>query len=218
MSTSVDVIVPVLHRPHQAKPFMLSVQEPRARVIVVAEPDDGDTIEAWIRADAWVEVHPYAHTFAEKVNVGYRIGSSPWVLLAGDDARFTPGWLDAALEVATSGAQVVGTNDEKNTRVVKGSHSCHPMLSRQYVDTQGATWTDGPGVVCHEGYHHNYVDDELVAVAKQRGVWAAAKASVIHHLHPVWGTAPNDSTYRLGQRHMELDRALFKARRAAHAS
>lgn len=218
MNTSVDVLVPVLDRPHQAAPFMASLGDLSVKVTVIAEPHDIDTITAWALTDATVWVDARAHTFAEKINAGFKVTRAPWVLLAGDDCRFTPGWLDAALETATSGACVIGTNDERNRRVVKGSHSCHPLVSRQYVTEQGATWTDGPGVVCHEGYRHNYVDDELVAVAKQRSVWAMAYGSVIHHLHPVWGTAPNDSTYQLGQQYADADRALFKARRTAHAS
>jgi hypothetical protein len=212
MSISVDVLVPVLHRPWQAASFMKSLDEPRARVCVIAEPDDGDTITAWIQAGAYVLVHPTAHTFAEKINAGFNDTSAPWVLLVGDDARFTPGWLDAALSVT---GEVIGTTDEKNPRVVKGSHSCHPMISRKYVEVLGASW-DLPGLVCHEGYRHNYVDDEIVDVAKQRGVWVMSPA-VIHHLHPVWGTAQNDGTYRHGQESADQDRALYKRRKAVYA-
>lgn len=209
---AVDIIVPVLHRPWQARPFMQSVQEPQARVIVVAEPDDLETVAEWILAGAFVHVDEKAHTFAEKVNVGYRIGQAPWLLLCGDDARFTAGWLDAAIEVASSArAAVVGTNDEANWRVIRGHHTCHPFIRRTYVDYMGASW-DGPGIVCHEGYAHNFVDDEIVTVAKQRGLWAHAPKCVIQHLHHIYGTADKDSTYRLGQTSNEADRSLFNRR------
>lgn len=219
MSTSsVDVLVPVLNRPWQAIPFMQTVDDPRMRVIVIAEPSDGDTITAWIQAGAHVVVHPTARTFAQKVNVGFKEGTGSYVVLVGDDARFTPGWLDAALAVASATrAAVIGTNDQVSRRCTNGTHSPHPMIRRTYVDHVGASW-DGPGIVCHEGYAHNYVDDEITCAAKQRGVWAFAKDSVIRHLHPVWGTAPTDDTYKRGQRLIDTDRRLFMQRRTAHAS
>lgn len=209
---AVDIIVPVLNRPWQARPFMQSVQESQARVIVVAEAGDDDTIAEWWLAGAFVHTDLRAHTFAQKVNVGYRIGQAPWMLLCGDDARFTPGWLDAAIEVASSArAAVVGTNDEANRRVMRGQHTCHPFIRRTYVEFMGASW-DGPGVVCHEGYAHNFVDDEIVTVAKQRGLWAHAPKCVIHHLHHIYGTADKDATYQLGQASNEADRNLFNRR------
>lgn len=218
----VDVIVPVLDRPQNAAPFveaLRATETDRVRLIVVTEVDDVDTREAWeaaIGADDVVLTTHFVRTFAEKVNTGYRFSSAPWVLLAGDDVRFTPGWLDAALEVAEStGAKVIGTNDEVNRRVTKGAHTCHPMIARDYIDEVGASW-DGPGVVCHEGYRHCYVDDEIVSAAKRRGVWAMAFDAKLRHLHPVWGTAPTDATYRLGQRSVDADRALFKERASAH--
>ncbi len=218
MSTLVDVLVPVLNRPQNAVPFMVSLDEPRAKVYVITEPDDVATRKAWQMADAYVITSPTAHTFAEKVNTGYPHTTAPFVLLAGDDARFTPGWLDQAMGTASlSRAAVIGTNDEANRRVVRGSHTCHPIIRRSYIDHVGASW-DGPGVICHEGYHHNYVDDEIVAAAKQRGVWVFSPNCVIRHLHPVWGTAENDATYRHGSEHRDADRALFNSRRERHAS
>mgnify|MGYP000131316832 CR=1 FL=1 len=218
MSISVDVIVPVLNRPQSAAPFMETLNEPRANVIVVGEFTDIDTCQAWRQFDCLVLGHPSVHTFAEKVNEGIKWGTAPWVLLVGDDCRFVDGWLNEALTVASSTrAAVIGTNDHVNRRVINGSHTCHPMIRRTYIDTVGASW-DGPGLVCHEGYRHNYVDDEIVCAAKDRGVWAMAPNSVIHHKHPVWGTAPNDATYKLGQSSADADRALFKSRRELHCT
>ncbi len=219
MNTLVDVIVPVLNRPQNAAPFMESLgDETRVRVWVVGEFNDRDTVAAWEQLDCNVIADPFAHTFAEKVNVGYSFGAAPCVMLAGDDCRFTPGWLDQAMGTASlSRAAVIGTNDEANRRVVRGSHSCHPIIRRSYVEHVGASW-DGPGIVCHEGYRHNYVDDEIVTAAKQRGVWVFSPGCVVRHLHPVWGTAENDATYRHGNEHRDADRALFNSRRERYAS
>jgi hypothetical protein len=150
------------------------------------------------------------------VNVGYAKTTEPWLLLTGDDVTFHPGWLDHAQYVGDNlEASVVGTNDLGNPRVTAGDHSCHPLIRRAYVDRMGASW-DGPGVVAHEGYRHWYVDDEIVTAARQRGVWQMALGSIVEHLHPAWGKAETDSTYKLGQSFAEQDKKLFQERLAVN--
>jgi hypothetical protein len=216
------VIVPVLGRPQNAAPFMASLKESGAdlaTVYAVADDDDEETRMAWLAAGAKVldftdEGQP--GTFAEKVNAGYRRTHEPWLFLAGDDVRFASGWLDHAQAAARDGFDVIGTNDLHNPRVTAGEHGTHLLIRRSYVDEQGASW-DGPKVVAHEGYRHWWVDDEIVFVAKQRGTWTSAPRSVVEHLHPLWGNATDDETYRLGRSSAEQDRALFEERLAAHA-
>jgi GT2 family glycosyltransferase len=215
------VIVPVLGRPQNAAPFMESLAAsgaPLARVYAVADTSDMETTTAWLEAGAvvipWGTDPP--GTFAEKVNRGYAATDEPWLFLVGDDVRFHPGWLDQAQAAARDGADVVGTNDLHNPRVTAGDHSGHLLVRRAYIDERGASW-DGPEVVCHEGYRHWFTDDEVVTAAKQRGTWAMAIHSKVEHLHPLFGGAPDDDTYRLGQSFMTEDRALFEARLAGHA-
>ena len=217
-SPLVDVIVPVVDRPQAAAPFMASLADvDRVRVLVhpVVELADEVSRAAWCAAGAGGSVRVLVGTvssFAEKVNLGFAKSSAPFILLAGDDVRFTAGWLDACLRVAESGVSVVGTSEPVNRRVRSGGHSCHPFIRRAYVVEQGASW-DGPGVVCHEGYRHWYVDDEIVTVAKQRKVWGFAADAVLEHLHPVHGLADMDAVYRRGQARKEDDRRLFQQRR-----
>lgn len=223
------VIVPVMSRPSNAKPFMDSLRASTslATVYAVAHPDDTVTAAAWraagaevlLTSDEWVAGEPHGEpgtTFAQKCNLGYRQTWEPWLFLVGDDVRFAPGWLDHAQHAARDGAHVIGTNDLHNPRVLAGEHATHLMVRRAYVDERGASW-DGPKVVCHEGYAHWFVDDELVTVAKQRGVWAMARESKVEHLHPLWGLAEDDETYQLGQKHVDQDRALFEKRLAENA-
>jgi hypothetical protein len=106
---------------------------------------------------------------------------------------------------------VVGTNDLGNPRVTSGEHATHLLIRRSYVDEHGASW-DGPKTVCHEGYRHWYVDDEIVTAAKQRGTWAMALGSVVEHLHPMWGKGEPDEVYLAGQASAKADAELFQAR------
>ena len=215
-SERVDVIVPVLHRPQNIEPLMKSLLASTglARVWFVVEDGDDEVALEAVRCGG--RVYFESGSFAKKVNFAFNRlrnqGPAPWVFLAGDDVRFRPGWLDHAQEVARRyGAQVVGTNDLANPRVMRGEHATHMLISRDYVEEHGSSW-DGAGVVCHEGYRHWFVDDEIVSVAKRRGVFQVSLASEVEHLHPMVGKAENDAIYDLGAEHSKQDEELFKAR------
>lgn len=207
MKPLVTVIVPVLNRPQNAEPFMdsLHASTDRAKVIAVCS-NEADGV-AWATVGAWAPVIPKV-SYPEKANYVLRYAQRPYVFLCGDDVRFHRGWLEAAL---AADADVVGTNDLGNPRVMAGEHGTHLLIRRSYIEERGASW-DGPGVLCHEGYRHWFVDDEIVQVAKQRGVWASATDSIVEHLHPTWGKAPDDETYALGESFRERDLELFHYR------
>lgn len=217
----VDVLVPVLRRSHRAAPFINSLSatvQGTCRVTAIAGLDDLQTAEAWARAGASVIICPSEPgSFAQRINYGYGRTHRPWMLLCGDDVDFHDGWLEAAKRVAEEvpDARVIGTNDLGNGAVTAGLHATHMLINRDYVDECGASW-DGPGVVCHEGYRHCYVDNEIVEAAKQRGVWAMAIDSIVEHLHPAWGKAEIDETYAIGNESMGADRLVYEARYAAH--
>jgi hypothetical protein len=210
------VIVPVLRRPQNAAPFMATLRATTgiATVYAVANPDDAETIKAWDEAGATV-LYADGVSFAAKVNAGYQQTTEPWLFITGDDVRFHPGWLDHA-QAAAGDHDVVGTNDLGNPRVIRGEHATHMLVRRRYADETGASW-DGPGSVCHEGYRHWFVDDELVTAARLRGTFAFAPGSIVEHLHPLWGKAESDEVYDLGQESQKTDRDLFQKRLTAHA-
>jgi hypothetical protein len=211
----VAVLIPVMRRPENVAPLVASLRASTGLAKPYFVVDAADTAErAAVLAAGATEIavgFGTPGTFAEKINEGYRQTSEPWLFLVGDDVRFRPGWLDHAQEVARIyGVDVVGTNDMANPRTLAGEHSTHLMVRRSYIDEQGASW-DGPGVVCH-GYGHWYVDDEIVTVAKQRGVWGMALGSFVEHLHPIVGKADMDDVYEIGQRRAPADRAEFERR------
>jgi hypothetical protein len=210
------VLVPAIRYTH-AQRFVDSLRASTglARVYAVARPDETEAAAAWKAAGAEVLVGDGA-TFAQRINDGYRQTAEPWMLVTGDDVLFRPGWLDHAQALAGDRHHVVGTNDLANQRVTAGHHATHMLVRRSYVDEVGAGW-DGPGVLCHEGYRHWFVDDEIVTAAKQRGVWAMALGSVVEHMHPIVGKAPDDDVYRQGRESMQADRDLFAVRLAANA-
>lgn len=214
------IVIPVLNRPANAARVLDSVERATTvpnRVLFVCSLGDADEIAACRRLGqrAVADVFPLAPgpgDWARKVNYAYRGSDEPWMLLGADDLVFHDGWAEAALGLAEqTGAGVVGTNDLANPRVKRGSHSTHPLVSRRYADELGTI--DGPGIVACEAYDHQYVDDEIVLTAQRRKEWAFAADSVVEHLHPYFGTADWDATYRKAVRSTRADRALFTSRR-----
>lgn len=214
---TVTILVPVLSRPHRVQPLVENVAAvtPEAHeLIFVADHDDRVELAALCAVDAQVIVG-HESSYPRKINLGYRQTGRDWLFLAADDVVFHPGWLAALLAQATDGIAVVGSNDGGvNRRVTRGLHSTHSLVRRSYVDDPGAAH-DQPGTVLHDGYRHCYCDDELVGLARSRGVYAHAHQALVEHLHPYARTAPDDPIYRLGRQFMENDRQLYGQRRPA---
>lgn len=216
MTGGVAVLVPVLRRPHRVVPLLESIEAATPelhRVLFLASPGDDSEQDA-VRASGAdlvvIDEPPGAGDYARKINAGIRATVEPVLLMAADDLCFHPGWLTAALRRITGTVGVVGTNDLHNRRVTRGSHATHLLFTRRYVEQHGTI--DEPGKLLHEGYHHNFVDDEAVQTAKHRAAWAFAVDSHVEHLHPNYGGAPRDEVYDLAQAQFERDRRYYQRR------
>jgi hypothetical protein len=185
-------------------------------VLFIADRFDFKQLEAIRHAGGeWTQVPNRPPNYPAKINHAFRKTTEPFLFLAADDVIFHDGWLTAALEKMTRKIAVVGTNDGGvNKRVKRGQHATHMLVRREYVDEFGATFDDLPGVLVHEGYHHTFVDDELVQVAQIRHAYAHAHESLVEHVHPFRGKeVPMDGTYLIGHARMHEDRLLFKNRK-----
>jgi GT2 family glycosyltransferase len=220
----IAIVIPVLARPHRAPLVCSSIFEntqAEVEVYFVCTPGDEEEISACINTGEEVIVVPWIAgdgDFARKHNLAFGVTTAPYVLLGADDLEFEPGWDERALRVADrSGAGVIGTNDDANPLVKRGRHATHPLVSRAYIEEQGGTWHDGPGVVYCEQYAHQYVDTELCAVAMERGEWAFARDSVVRHLHPFYPkrghkATPMDPTYTKALGDAHADKEIFVRR------
>lgn len=225
MDPLVDIVVPLLRRPHRISPLLQSIgaatPEPH-RVTLVVSADDPETLAvAEAHEDSVVRVlgcdwpGGSPGDYARKTNSAVAWNrDTEWVFTGADDLDFHPGWLTNALEGQPDRIGVIGTNDLFNPRVVTGTHSTHSLVRRSYAEHPGGAWGE-PGTVLHEGYPHEFCDDELVGVARARGRFAWRGSSVVEHLHPYAGKAPRDEVYDLGHSLNAQAGALFKARSAA---
>jgi len=210
----VAILVPVLRRPHRVKPLLDSIEsatpEPH-RVLFIPDENDSQEIEALEQAGAEYFTVPPRTNWAAKLNEGYGRTTEPWLFCGADDLNFHPDWFSRALRWATPDTGVIGTNDLCNPRVMTGIHSTHMLVRRSYIDANGTV--DEEGKLLHEGYAHEYADDELVQTVMARGVYVHAFDAIVEHLHPMVGKAEDDATYRQGRSATARSRRLFAQRR-----
>lgn len=210
------ILIPVLDRTHRIEPVLASIAagtpEPHHVLFVASDYDEAMVaVLERLGVDYITCTGPEPGQYARKINAGFRATTEQFVFLAADDLHFHPGWLTAAIRQVRVGTGVVGTQDLANSRVLKGEHSTHSLVVRDYVDRFGTI--DEPDKVLHEGYWHEYVDDELVGTAKHRNAWVFAGQSVVEHLHPMVGKAPRDALYDLQKLRTHRSRPLFMQRR-----
>lgn len=216
----IDILVPVLGRPQRAQPLVDNIEatttvEHRI-VFLCSHRDESGQIEA---CDAtgnlcFIVDGPDPGDYARKINFGVGTSANPFLFAAADDLEFTAGWDHAILaEAERTGAGMVGCDDDANPMVKKGRHSTHSLFRRDYIDRVGGTFFDGPGIVYHEGYDHQCVDNEAVKAAQDRGEWAFARRAVVRHHHPLYSrTVRMDATYERGLRRGREDIALYQDR------
>jgi hypothetical protein len=213
----IDILVPVLGRSQNVTPLVESIARNTTvphEIHFLCSPFDTEemlTCQLACEMGLATAVHIMEWKagpgdYARKMNHGYRASSNPFLLLAADDNDFQPGWDTAALAVAQeTSAGVVGLNDLLNRNVMDGHFSTIPLVRRSYIAEQGGS-LDGPGVLLHEGYDHNFVDRELCALAQSRNQWAFAPEAKIRHAHK---GRHADATYRKGAAHFQQDHELF---------
>jgi hypothetical protein len=218
--TMIDILIPVLGRPHRAAPLVQNIRATTTvdhRIIFVCSlGDDEQIIECNISDADLVIVAQFPAgpgDYAKKINVSAKL-SGDWIFQGADDLVFEPNWAEAALKMADSGPgyDVVATNDLANASVKRGQFGTHCLIRRRYITERGGTADNTPGPVLWEGYDHNFVDRELCGVAQQRGVYVFARHSRVKHNHMLWRTAAADDTYNKALRHFTADQKLFYRR------
>lgn len=193
----------------------IAVTTPSYTLLFVIDPADAST--QGVLKGLGVDFLEVQGGYPVAANAGFKLGKERLVLIANDDVIFHYGWYDAAVNAVDSNVGVLGTND-LSPATEEGGHATQPIVRRSYIEDQGGAWGE-PGNVYHEGYHHNFCETELCALAQHRRVWGFAPGSVIEHRHPDWGKGKEDDTYRQGARqNWDQDSALYEARMAQWTS
>jgi hypothetical protein len=215
-SPSIDILVPTVRRPQALVPLMDSIRSTSPlgtyKVTFITDPGDERTKEVIQGQVAGRDVDRLEHggTFPVKINAGVAATEAPSILCCGDDVLFKYGWWEA-VEEKLGEYGVIGTND-LTPRTVDKDHATAQIVSREYIEERGAAFRE-PGHIFHEGYDHNFADDELCKLAQMRDTWIFLPECMIEHRHPFWGTAEMDPIYEKGGLKYHDDRRLFKRRR-----
>lgn len=213
---SIDILVPVLGRPQNAQPLVDSIDRatlvPHVTIFIATRGDD-EQIEA-CKATGCVTllVDPGRSEYARKINLAAasEFATGEFLLTGADDLRFHRDWDRAAIDrFHETGKPVVGTNDLGNATVMKGLHSTHTIVHRSYLELGTI---DDPTKLLHEGYDHNWVDNEFIATASHRDMWTFAAHSRVEHLHPFWKKSADDAVYERGRASYHRDARLFRKR------
>ena len=213
MTVDVVVLVPMLGRAHTIPALRESLyaSTDRARILWLVTHGDRKVLQK-LGDDDHLALPPRRYgDYAAKMNAGYWASTEPLIFLGACDIRFHPGWLEACQPYVDAGFGVVGTNDLSNPRTATGSLSTHTLVTRAYVQKFGTI--DQPNTLLHDGYWHEYVDDEFCATAKARGQWAHAPDAHVEHLHPDHGKRPRDGLDDQRPRRMAQGRRVFRRRR-----
>lgn len=184
---------------------------PDAGVYFIHDHDDFPEIKAIEEAGVLKQALVCSGNYAEKINWAAENTDEHFIFTGADDLQFHHGWYEEALScMADENIMVVGTNDLCNPAVIAGMHATHFLVRREYL-AEGTI--DEPYKLLHEGYQHEWVDNEFIETAKARGVYAQANESIVEHLHPMVGKAPMDELYANIPERMEQGGRLFLQRR-----
>lgn len=209
------ILIPTLQREHLIEPLLESIDNtvPDATVVFLTTWNDRKVKAKLMELNQRVIDVPRRGRgdYARKINTGYLETTEPLLFLGAQDIIFHDGWFEKAKAKLTDKIRVVGTNDLGNKRVTGGEHSTHTLVTRDYINKYGTI--DEPNKVLCEEYFHEFVDDEFIATAKYRGAFDMALDSVVEHMHPAWGKAKWDASYREVDKRFYRGAKIFQERR-----
>jgi glycosyltransferase involved in cell wall biosynthesis len=214
------LLIPVLRRPQNVVPLVESVVSTTFvpyEIVFIASPSDQEEIEELEARKQTCLIMDYDYDvaggdYARKINHAFNSIQAKWYFLGADDLRFYPYWFDHAMNNhKITGACVIGTNDLGNPLVIQGLHSTHSLVLGEYARECGTI--DEPGKILHEGYPHEYVDNEFVETARCREAWSFSEKSVVEHLHPNWKKAKTDDIYEGQSLRMQIGKRLYDKRK-----
>ncbi len=209
----VSVIIPQKGRLEQFKKCLDSIKQTVDVVECIVVTDGGDEESASVCKEATnYKIFPLVvkdgMTPVEKWNEGAQVATGDILVLAANDVEFEAGWLENALDALRTLPDemgVIGLNDSVTNGQITANHFLvtKDFLAKHY----GGTF------LCPE-YKGAFVDSEICAVAREKGLYRWAQAARIIHHHPLTDDAPADDVHRegVGKYYLE-DSQTFEKRR-----
>lgn len=204
----INVLLPSANRPDKLERCLNSLMDSESptRVVVATVTGDAESYEVakqfgcmTLPIERGGSISAWNYLYGVMPNADY-------VVLAADDLTFHRGWLGYSLSAADrTMAELIGFNDL--------SPRCQQYASHWIVSTRFITNHLG-GVMLPPHYKAWYADQEVVDIAKREGLYHMEPNAVVEHLHPEWGKAKTDDTYRLASKNHAADRNIYEERKA----
>lgn len=213
----IDVIIPTLWRSARLHDLVANIHDTtvnRHQVTFVVEDFDTETIallDDWRDPGVRYVVNDRAPSCLGAFNAAIPHIEYPYWFAGGDDIKFHAEWDTLCLGLMVDPILVVGTNDLFNSAVLNGRTATHFLVDSRFNE-QGGTFEEEPGLVAHEGYHHDYFDTELCEVAKFRGQFAPCLDAVVEHMHHLARKNELDATYQRNREGAQKDGEIFQYR------
>jgi hypothetical protein len=204
----IAIFIPTLFRPHNIERVVQSIRDTTNfpyEIYLMCPKDDFETISVIENLECKYWTDEGDMRFVKRIQFMYENTDEEWFLTGSDDIVFQPDWLDDALECMNY-ASVISFEDECNPNL-PGTNF---LIEREYIEKYSGV-IDVPNTIFHQGYYHNYCDNELVAVATRRGEFIKS-SGVLRHYHPTVDRANWDGIYMIAQSYMADDAALFASR------
>jgi glycosyltransferase involved in cell wall biosynthesis len=212
---NVGIIIPTYNRPQMMKKNVENIFEVTdmsdVDIIFVVEEDDKESIEAGHDLDAIVLINQRTRGYAGANNTASRTLTHNYFYTANDDFFFHENWLPPLLELSENFG-VVSPNDLGNPSSISGTMGTSFLVSRTYLPL---ACVDSSGDLFHEGYIHNFCDNEITETAKSHGQFVSCPVSLVEHLHPAFGKSIEGLVYerQADAALFEIDRTRFESRR-----
>lgn len=212
---TVAIIIPTYHRSHMMRKNVDNIYDASGRenvdVVFVVENDDKESISVGHELDALVLINQRTRGYAGANNTAARVLTHNYFYTANDDFLFHENWLPPMMKLAGSFG-IVSPNDLGNPMVMSGIMGTSFLVSRRYLPMACA---DSSGDLFHEGYIHNFCDNEMTATAISNNEFVYCPESIVEHLHPSFNKAIEGLEYgkSVDVGLFELDRARFESRR-----
>lgn len=203
---SLAIFVPTMYRAHNLQRLFDSINATtKCDIFGMCPMDDYDSQNLLgLYCDAWWADEGDMR-YVKRIEFMYHQTTADWFLTGSDDIVFHDHWLTDAIEYMED-YSVIGFEDLCNPNL-PGTNF---LIRRKYIEEQSGV-IDSPNTVFHQGYFHNFCDNELVGTAKKRDEFAKCPG-VIEHRHHTVGKADNDHVYDIAQQHFHQDAELCHSR------
>lgn len=206
----VSIIIPSLNRPLQLQRcihrLIETSQSHLIEIICVLDTGDDDSAHAVSQLAVEVLAVTAGASPVEKWNAGASIAKGGHLVFAADDLYWGMGWLAKAVQALSvlGGSGMVGFNDLAQDGNALATHF---LVTRDYAV---GSWG---GVLAVPHYRSYFCDVEATERAIRDNRYIFAEDAIVEHRHYLWGKAAVDSTYRLSERNIVSDKAIYHRRR-----